>query len=38
MRTGDRGLLAAIAAGGAIGSLGRYDVARAVPAGADEFP
>ena len=38
MHRGDRGLLAAIAAGGAIGSLGRYAVARAVPAGADEFP
>lgn len=38
MRTGDRGLLAAIAAGGVIGSLGRYGVARALPDEPGAFP
>lgn len=34
----DRGLLAAIAAGGAIGSLGRYAVGLALPHTAGSFP
>jgi CrcB protein len=38
MRPGDRGLLAAIAAGGAIGSLGRYAVEVALPHAASAFP
>jgi CrcB protein len=38
MRPGDRGLLAAIAAGGAMGSLGRYGVARALPDEPGGFP
>jgi CrcB protein len=38
MRPGDRGLLAAIAAGGALGSLGRYGVARALPDEPGAFP
>ncbi|HEY7717577.1 MAG TPA: fluoride efflux transporter CrcB [Pedococcus sp.] len=38
MRAGDRGLLLAIAAGGALGSLGRYAVARALPDQPGAFP
>lgn len=38
MRPGDRGLLAVIAAGGAIGSVGRYAVGLALPHGVGGFP
>jgi CrcB protein len=38
MAAGDRGLLAAIAAGGALGSLGRYAVGLALPHSASSFP
>ncbi|QGN58500.1 CrcB family protein [Nostocoides sp. HKS02] len=38
MRRGDPGLLAAIAAGGAVGSLGRYAAGLALPHAAGAFP
>lgn len=38
MRPGDAGLLAVIASGGAVGSLGRYAVGMALPAATDGFP
>jgi CrcB protein len=38
VRRGDSGLLGAVAAGGALGSLGRYAVGLALPHQAAEFP
>jgi len=38
VRRGDTGLLGAVAAGGAVGSLGRYAVGLALPHEAAEFP
>jgi CrcB protein len=38
VRPGDAGLLAAVATGGVVGSLGRYAVGLALPHGVDDFP